>query len=159
TSIAGTAPYMSPEQVEGNPSAATDIFALGVIAFEMLTGRRPFNPPTQYLIRETVREGVRLKPKMLRPELPEAAERVILKALSYDVADRYERARDFGELLAHALTTDLEIGRETQASAEQDLELAHVLFMDIVSYSKLPSDQQTKIYKQLQQAVASTETF
>src|SRR5262249_6625304 len=77
----------------------------------------------------------------------------------FEPENRYARARDFGELLAHALTTDLEIGREERASAEQDLELAHVLFMDIVSYSKLPSDQQTKIYKQLQQVVTSTETF
>jgi class 3 adenylate cyclase len=102
---------------------------------------------------------VRVKPKDLRPELPDAAQEVILRALSFNAEDRHQRARDFGELLAQTLTSDVEVFPAGEASEGADLEMGHVLFMDIVGYSKLPSDQQTKLYKQLQQAVTATETY
>ena len=159
TKVAGTLPYMAPEQIQGRPSAASDIFALGVIAYEMLTGRLPFNPPSMYQVMATLEAGVRIKPQDLRPNLAIEAQEIILKALSFNARDRYSRARDFGELLAQALTTDLEAPSSERASESTDIEMAHVLFMDIVSYSKLPSDQQTKIYKQLQQVVTGTEAF
>lgn len=159
TRVAGTAFYMAPEQIEGRPSPASDIFALSVIAYEMLTGRRPFNPPTPYHMIETVRAGVRLKPCDLRPDLPAQAQEIILKALSFDEGKRYARARDFGELLAQSLTTDLELPKHAQSVEGEDLEMAHVLFMDIVGYSKLPTDEQTQVVKQLQQIVSSTDSY
>lgn len=159
TRVAGTVPYMAPEQIQGKPSTATDIFALGVIAYEMLTGRRPFNPPNQYQALETLRAGARVKPQDLRVDLPSKAQDVVLKALSFEAGERYLRARDFGELLAQALTTDLELPTHASSDEKADLELAHVLFMDIVGYSKLPTDEQTQIVKQLQQIVSGTDTF
>ena len=159
TRVAGTAFYMAPEQIEGTPSPASDVFALSVIAYEMLTGRRPFNPPTPYHMIETVRPGVRLKPCDLRPDLPAQAQEIMLKALSFEAGKRYERARDFGELLAQSLTTDLELPTRAQSIEGEDLEMAHVLFMDIVGYSKLPTDEQTQVVKKLQQIVSSTDTF
>jgi serine/threonine protein kinase/Tfp pilus assembly protein PilF len=159
TKVAGTLHYMAPEQLKGRPSTASDIFALGVIAYEMLTGRRPFNPPNQYQALETLRAGVRIKPQYLRLNLPLEAQEVVLKALFFDAGERYMRARDFGELLAQALTTDLELPTRAASDEGADLEMAHVLFMDIVGYSKLPTDQQTQIVRQLQQIVGGTDTF
>lgn len=160
TRVAGTLPYMAPEQLENRPSSASDVFALGVIAYEMLTGRRPFNPPNQYQVLETLRAGVKIKPRDLRPSLPTAAQDIVLKALSFEARARQPRARDFGEILAQALTTDLELPTQPLAEASgADLELAHVLFMDIVGYSKFPTDQQTRIVKQLQEIVSGTEAF
>ena len=102
--VAGTIAYMGPEQLNGQPvSAATDQYALAVIAFEMLTGRRPFNPETQFQLVGMQRDGVRIKPKDLRPGLPAGAERVLLKALAFEPAQRYPTARVFADALADAL--------------------------------------------------------
>ena len=108
TMVAGTVGYMAPEQMLGKPSAASDIYALGVIAYEMVTGRRPFNPDSPYQLLGLQQAGVRIKPTDLRPSLPERAEASILKALSFEQQERQARARDFGEELARALLDDAE---------------------------------------------------
>jgi serine/threonine-protein kinase len=103
----GTIAYMAPEQLKAEPvSAASDVYALGVIAYEMVAGRRPFNPDSMFELLEMQRDGVKIKPKDLRPRLPETAQEIILKALSFNPAERYQRARDFGVALASALDTE-----------------------------------------------------
>lgn len=160
----GTAAYMSPEQLcAGNVTATSDVYSFGIIAYEMITGRRPANPDSPYQLLEIQRSGVRIKPTDLRPSLNAAAEAIILKALSFQSEDRFERARDFGDLLSEAL---LEAGGHTrvkpQVSAASDedgrsLETAHVLFMDIVGYSKLRIDQQRESIRKLQEIVSATD--
>lgn len=103
TRVAGTPHYMAPEQLMGEPTAPSDIYALGVIAYEMLTGQRPFEPSTPYKLLELQRQGVQVKPAELRAEIPQAAQNAILKALSYEPQQRFDRARDFGRELANAL--------------------------------------------------------
>jgi serine/threonine protein kinase len=104
TRVAGSIHYMSPEQLQGRPSPASDIFAVGVLAYEMLTGAKPFRPPTPYQALETLRAGVRVPPKALRPDLPAEAQEIILGALSFDERDRPAKAREFCDRLAQALT-------------------------------------------------------
>ncbi|PYT02200.1 MAG: hypothetical protein DMF60_22040, partial [Acidobacteria bacterium] len=104
TKIVGTIPYMAPEQLEGRPCAESDIYAMGVIAYEMLTGQLPFNPASPYQLLNLQRAGVKIKPIELRPELPVAAQAVILKALSFNAEDRYSRATEFSENLGQALS-------------------------------------------------------
>ncbi|HJQ32393.1 MAG TPA: AAA-like domain-containing protein [Pyrinomonadaceae bacterium] len=103
TRVAGTVFYMAPEQLQGRPSPASDIFAVAVLAYEMLTGARPFNPKSPYEVMETLRAGVRARPSELRPDLPAEAEEVILRALSFDEAGRPPSARAFVDALARAL--------------------------------------------------------
>ena len=101
---AGTVAYMAPEQLSGRPvSAATDIFAMGAIAYELVTGRKPFNPETGFELLEMQRSGVRVQPKDLRPSLSEAASNLILRALSFDAQQRFASARELGDGLARAL--------------------------------------------------------
>lgn len=105
--MAGTIHYMAPEQLRGQKvKPASDVYALGVIAFEMLTGCRPFNPESPALLLELQRAGVKVLPKDLRPGIPLAAQDAVLKSLSYDPAGRFQRARDFGDAVADALVSD-----------------------------------------------------
>src|SRR2546421_8446504 len=102
---AGTVAYMAPEQLSGRAvSAATDIFAMGAIAYELVTGRKPFNPETGFELLEMQRSGVRVRPKDLRPSLSEAASDLILRALSFEAQQRFASAREFGDSLARALS-------------------------------------------------------
>jgi serine/threonine protein kinase len=106
TTVAGTAAYMAPEQLMGKPVAGSDIYALAVIAYEMVTGCRPFNPDSPYQLLGMQEAGVKVRPQELCGHLPEAAQEVILKSLAFDTADRHLRARDFGDQLARALATE-----------------------------------------------------
>jgi serine/threonine protein kinase len=103
TRVAGSPYYMAPEQLQGRPSPASDIFAIAVLAYEMLTGARPFDPKTPYEVLETLRAGVRTRPTQLRPDLPAEAEAIILRALSFDEAARPASARGLVDSLARAL--------------------------------------------------------
>jgi len=106
TMVAGTVSYMAPEQLVGKPSASSDIYALGVIAYEMVTGRRPFNPDSPFELLSLQHDGVRIKPTDLRPSLPESADQIILKALSFEQEERQARARDLSDELARVLLSD-----------------------------------------------------
>src|SRR5204862_2142381 len=82
--------YMSPEQVRGLPlDRRSDIFALGTMLYECLTGERLFQGETDFSTLEKVRNVDIRPPRDLNPNIPEAVEKVILKALAKDVEDRY----------------------------------------------------------------------
>ncbi|HEX7332798.1 MAG TPA: serine/threonine-protein kinase [Pyrinomonadaceae bacterium] len=116
---AGTLVYMSPEQLYGiKVTAASDIYSFGIIAYELVTGRRPFNPESIAHLSDLQRQGIRVKPGDLRPRLPEEAERMILKALSYESEDRYKNAQEFGDALASALLNEDETVKQPASWAE-----------------------------------------
>ncbi len=106
----GTPHYMASEQIEkGEASEASDIYALGVMAYEMLTATRPFHVnsasvPDMIRLVTMQRTGVSRRPKELRADLPDAAQEEILRALSYDPDDRHQKAFELGERLYRALT-------------------------------------------------------
>src|SRR5262249_41150040 len=83
--------------------AADDIFALGVIAFEMVTGQLPFNGDTAGQQIELHRAGVGERLRELRADLPEAARAAILKAIDFEASSRYRAAREFSETFDRAL--------------------------------------------------------
>lgn len=167
TKVAGSLPYMAPEQLLGNPQTASDIYSLGVIAYKMVTGRTPFPAHLAVELYFQQQQGVQQKPSLLRPELPAAAEKAILKALAFDAKDRYARAMDFSEEFSQALP-EPRTQAETQpftkpappeGSPHGSLEMAYVLFMDVAGYSQLPTDQQISIITKLQEVVRGTATY
>ncbi len=103
TRVSGTVLYMAPEQAMGQPSAAADIYAMGLIVYEMVTGRRPFVADNAYQLAQLQRSAPKIKPSALRPALPIAAEQLILKSLQYDPSKRPANARIFGDQLYDAI--------------------------------------------------------
>lgn len=108
TQSPGTLLYMAPEQLIRKESItpASDVYALAEIAYEMLTGRHPFNPEDYADLLELKGKEVEIKPRALRHSLPPEAERVLLKALSVDASKRQQSALEFGDELSIALTLD-----------------------------------------------------
>jgi serine/threonine protein kinase len=105
-SVAGTYPYMSPEQLRGHNKTmtpASEVYSLGVIIYEMLTGIRPFNARDVDGLREMQEAGIKVNPQDLRPDLPEAAQSVLLRALSFDQARRFQNIKTFSDELARTL--------------------------------------------------------
>jgi len=102
----GTPAYMSPEQIRGDKEqlgSASDLYSLGIVLYEMLTGRVPFAADTPLaVLYKHLHDPIPL-PRTLAPALPEATERVLLKSLAKDPADRYPD----GQSLAQALQTSL----------------------------------------------------
>ena len=98
--------YLSPEQLDGKPpTSASDIYSLAVIAFQLLTGRSPFDYSTRKELLKAQKEGLSLPPTDLRLDAPPAVNEVLIKALAFDPARRYPKARDFGDAFYNALTT------------------------------------------------------
>ena len=101
---AGTLAYMSPEQLRGEEvTAPSDIYSMALIAYEMVTGRRPFKPGSTSHLLDLQRAGVRVRPRHLRDDLSIKADSMLLRALRFEPRSRYKSANEFGEKLAHAL--------------------------------------------------------
>ncbi len=100
----GTPAYMSPEQGQGLPvDARTDVYSLGVVLFEMLTGRVPYEAETPMaVVIKHITDPIPL-PRQMNPHIPEAVERVLLKALAKEPADRFSSAGEMAAALRRAV--------------------------------------------------------
>jgi tetratricopeptide (TPR) repeat protein len=102
-STVGTLAYMSPEQLRGEDvDVRTDLFSLGLVLYEMATGRPAFGGATSAVVSAAILHEDLARPRQLRPELPAALEDIILKATEKDRTLRYQHASELGADLRRA---------------------------------------------------------
>jgi serine/threonine-protein kinase len=103
--ILGSPKYMSPEQVSGKRAdTRSDIFSLGVVLYEMLTGTSPFVADNIHGVMYQTMNFNPPAPKTLNPDLPDVLNFIIAKALAKNLDDRYQKARDLSHDLRQALS-------------------------------------------------------
>jgi serine/threonine-protein kinase len=103
--VVGTPAYMSPEQANGQPlDGRSDIYALGVVAYEMITGRQPFSAetPIQLLLKHLSEPPPHLQ--VVDPGMPMALDIVLQRALAKDPQSRYDTATGFAEAFTQAIS-------------------------------------------------------
>lgn len=89
--LIGTLRYVAPEQIRGEEvDRRTDVYALGVVLYQMLTGRVPFDGPTDFLILKAQLEDPPAPPSSVAPDVPAWLDRIVLKALAKAPADRFQ---------------------------------------------------------------------
>lgn len=111
---AGNLAYQAPERLDGRISTvATDIYSLAVIAYEMLTGRRPYDGESERELRAAQRSGTAPVTSLVRG-LSTDVDAVFSKALSADPRARYVTAREFGDALFAAVTKPVPAGQTTE---------------------------------------------
>ncbi len=102
SAVMGTASYLSPEQAQGGPvDSRSDIYSLGTVLYELLTGRPPFTGESPVAVAwKQVNENP-VPPSTVNPEVSAVLDAVVMKALSKNPANRYQTADEFSRDLAH----------------------------------------------------------
>jgi serine/threonine protein kinase/Tol biopolymer transport system component len=195
--VMGTVAYMSPEQARGlEVDARTDLWSLGVVLFELVTGQRPFTGATPSDVMAAVLTSEPSRLEDLAPAAPAELRLILRRMLTKEPSGRYQTA---AELCADLRRLKRRVETETEAadtreqyartppaaapaagapsnpvddsatpesfavpsdqSLIQSVEIAHVLFTDIVGYSRLPMDEQGRLLRLLQEIVRGTREF
>jgi beta-lactam-binding protein with PASTA domain/tRNA A-37 threonylcarbamoyl transferase component Bud32 len=116
-SIIGTAQYLSPEQAQGAPvSQASDLYSVGIVLYELLTGQVPFTGETPVEIAMKHLSKMPTPPSRLRPEISRDLDLVVMRALAKDPEDRYASAEEMDSDLAR-IQRGLAISPETEETA------------------------------------------
>ena len=138
-SVMGTVAYMSPEQARGlSLDARTDIWSLGVVIYQMLTGSIPFSGATSSDTMVSILEREPRSLKSFSPEIPEELEWIVTKALTKDCDDRYQTAREMvNDLrrLKQRLNVAAEIDRTNPPLLSEGVEAERTINQDAAAIS------------------------
>ncbi len=116
--VLGTPSYMSPEQVAGKKvDGRSDIFSLGVVLFEMLTGHKPFRGEDMTSLMYQIAREPHPSPRSINPRIPPVMEKIIDKALEKDAEKRYQKAGQMSEHLKKVSAKMMELQAKRMAGA------------------------------------------
>jgi serine/threonine protein kinase len=105
TTVIGSPPYMAPEAFQGRAVLASDIYSVGVMLYQMLTGQLPYYSPNPAQIEKLVAEGRCTPPRLRNSQIPKEISDIVMKSLAPELPERYQRASE----LLDDLTTAAEI--------------------------------------------------
>lgn len=133
-STLGTPAYMSPEQCRGEPAdARSDIYALGVLLYQLCTGHVPFEADTPYAVILKHISAPLPSPTSVRPDLPQSIESVIFKAMAKDPHHRYQNAGDMAQSLRAAQMSPERITPERRGFPRARVVLVAIAALVVVS--------------------------
>ena len=155
----GTPEYMAPEQWQGKTSAATDQYALGVVLYELITGKKPYSADTPAAIAILQATEPLPRPSAMVPKIPDIVEKVLYKALARDPRDRYQSMAIFHKALVKLEQGSfLEIGEESEKSEKEIFEIRReVITPDQYSDNSLSASENEKIGGSKKQEFASDD--
>ena len=169
--ILGSSAYMSPEQLSGETvDKRSNIWSLGVVLYEMIAGHRPFRAHYDQAL---TYEILNKEPKPIsecRQDVPAYLEKAVEKALEKNPAERFQSAAGLAAALLEpgllsgtspTRTAPRNIVRTGNSSVTKTprLEVAHVLFTDIVGYSRLAMDEGAELVEGLIRIIENTEPY
>jgi hypothetical protein len=140
--LKGKLGYLAPEQVLGHPvTRQSDVFAASVVLWEALTGRRLFSAETEGRVLQSILEGGSVPPSRHAPEVPEALDRVVMRGLAKEPADRFESALAMAEAVEQAtpVATTRAIGKWVSELAAETLRARAELVAAIEGQTGTPS--------------------
>ncbi len=136
---------MSPEQARGEGhrvDGRSDIFSLGIVCYQMLTGRRPFRGKSPHVVFEQIIRAEPRPPRQLNDAIPKELERICLKALSKRAVDRYSTAQEMVDDLRHFLATT-----EWEPAQDDRLPAASSTTAQLLSHQLGLGDQRSKVLR------------
>ncbi len=132
--LAGSPLYIAPELIRGEqPTHKSDMFSLGVMLYELLTGRQPFLADTEFAVLYKIGNEEPPPPSSLRTDLPESLDRVVQKAMAKKPEDRYNEWPEFADAL-------LAVSKSLPATAKRDRASERYVQMRVLPFFKGFSD-------------------